>query len=207
MDTPYTDTTTRAPEVLKLLLVAQLRLHRSHFQGPNVITNKTESSNGKTSSLSLSLMTITRIGKKVLLIGPLLIIRLFCFVAFFYQTYTLINGMINPSETLISMQERNLSEIRFPLIFKICIKPGFNETEVMNLGYSTSWPEAKNLLYLVQFMVLNSFCENTPIILSISQKKKHTSNLSREPREYPCKFFLAGVNFYRFNAKNWQLTV
>ena len=20
----------------------------------------------------------------------------------------------------------------------------------------------------------------------------------------PCKFFLAGVNFYRFNAKNWQ---
>ena len=74
--------------------------------------------------------------------------------------------MINPSETLISMQERNLSEIRFPLIFKICIKPGFNETEVMNLGYSTSWPEAKN-------MVLNSFCENTPIILSISQKKTY----------------------------------
>ena len=22
-----------------------------------------------------------------------------------------------------------------------------------------------------------------------------------------CKFFLAGVNFYRFNAKNWQFTV
>ena len=36
---------------------------------------------------------------------------------------------------------------------------------------------------------------------------RHTSNLSREPREYPCKFFLAGVNFYRFNAKNWQFTV
>ena len=29
----------------------------------------------------------------------------------------------------------------------------------------------------------------------------HTSNLSREPREYPCKFFLGGVNFYRFNVK------
>ena len=35
----------------------------------------------------------------------------------------------------------------------------------------------------------------------------HTSYLSREPREYPCNFFLAGVNFYRFNAKNWQFTV
>ena len=23
----------------------------------------------------------------------------------------------------------------------------------------------------------------------------------------PCKIFLAGVNFYRFNAKNWQFTV
>ena len=35
----------------------------------------------------------------------------------------------------------------------------------------------------------------------------HTSYLSPEPREFSCKFFLAGVNFYRFNAKNWQFTV
>ena len=32
----------------------------------------------------------------------------------------------------------------------------------------------------------------------------HTSYLSRIPRIYPCKFFLDGVNFYRFNAKNWH---
>ena len=36
---------------------------------------------------------------------------------------------------------------------------------------------------------------------------EHTSYLSRTPRTCPCKFFLAGVNFYRFNAKNWQFTV
>ena len=35
----------------------------------------------------------------------------------------------------------------------------------------------------------------------------HTWYLSRTPRVYSCKFFLANVNFYRFNAKNWQLTV
>ena len=49
----------------------------------------------------------------------------------------------------------------------------------------------------------------------------HTSYLSRKPREFSCKFFLAGVNFYRFNAKklaiycvfcrnnakNWQFSV
>ena len=32
----------------------------------------------------------------------------------------------------------------------------------------------------------------------------HISYLSRAPRVYSCKFFLAGVNFYRFNAKNWN---
>ena len=36
---------------------------------------------------------------------------------------------------------------------------------------------------------------------------EHTSYLSREPQEFSCKFFLAGVNFYRFNGKNWQFTV
>ena len=35
----------------------------------------------------------------------------------------------------------------------------------------------------------------------------HTWYLSRAPRAYPCKFFLAGVNFYRFIAKNWQFTL
>ena len=38
----------------------------------------------------------------------------------------------------------------------------------------------------------------------VCKSTKHTSYLSREPRVYSCKFFLAGVNFYRFNAKNWH---
>ena len=32
----------------------------------------------------------------------------------------------------------------------------------------------------------------------------HTSYLSRTRGLCPCKFFLAGVNFYRFNAKIWH---
>ena len=39
------------------------------------------------------------------------------------------------------------------------------------------------------------------------QSAAHTSYLSRTPRTCPCKFFLAGVNFYRFNTKNWQFSV
>ena len=37
--------------------------------------------------------------------------------------------------------------------------------------------------------------------------ENHTSYLSRAPRAYPCKFFVAGVNFYKFNTENWQFTV
>ena len=37
--------------------------------------------------------------------------------------------------------------------------------------------------------------------------RDHTWYLSRLLRACPCKFFLAGVNFYRFNTKNWQFTV
>ena len=44
---------------------------------------------------------------------------------------------------------------------------------------------------------------NLIIMLKVYPHHEHTSYLSREPRVYPCKFFLAGVNFYRFNAKNW----
>ena len=36
------------------------------------------------------------------------------------------------------------------------------------------------------------------------QLSLHTSYLSRTRGRRPCKFFLAGVNFYRFNAKNWH---
>ena len=33
---------------------------------------------------------------------------------------------------------------------------------------------------------------------------EHTSYLSQTRGRRPCKFFLAGVNFYRFDAKNWH---
>ena len=43
--------------------------------------------------------------------------------------------------------------------------------------------------------------------LNISYSPIHTWYLSRTPRIYSCQFFLAGVNFFRFNAKIWQFTV
>ena len=58
---------------------------------------------------------------------------------------------------------------------------------------------------LILRMAVALFIQHTDIWLWYVQN--HTWYLSRAPREYPCKFLLAGVNFYRFNAKNWQFTV
>ena len=70
--------------------------------------------------------------------SPWYLIRFACLVAFLLQITTLIAGMINPKETLISTQKVDFDKIDFPLVFKICIKPGFNETELRILGYQNS---------------------------------------------------------------------
>ena len=50
-------------------------------------------------------------------------------------------------------------------------------------------------------------CDLSSLLFRGKVTHSHTSYLSRKPREFSCKFFLDGVNFYRFNAKNWQFTV
>ena len=70
--------------------------------------------------------------------SPWYLIRFACLVAFLVQITTLIAGMINPKETLIRTEKVDFDQIDFPLVFKICIKPGFNETELKILGYRNS---------------------------------------------------------------------
>ena len=60
----------------------------------------------------------------------------------------------------------------------------------------------KNVGMLIKSITLWSFCW-----LSSEASPSHTWYLSRTPQVYSCKFFLAGVNLYRFNAKNCQFTV
>ena len=85
-----------------------------------------------------SLRTPARLAKGVFFRAPFYLIRFLCLVAFLIQTSTLINGMLNPKETLIGTKKVDFEKIEFPLIFKICIKPGFNDTELRNLGYLNS---------------------------------------------------------------------
>ena len=55
-------------------------------------------------------------------------------------------------------------------------------------------------LDLTSFLIWNSF----PFRVKLTVADKHTWYLSRAHERGSCKFFLAGVNFYRFNAKNWH---
>ena len=48
---------------------------------------------------------------------------------------------------------------------------------------------------------------NLSEIRLVHKSEFHTWYLSRTPRTYSCKFFLAGVIFFRFNRKIWQFTV
>ena len=57
----------------------------------------------------------------------------------------------------------------------------------------------RHLPHVRPHLYLKTWCVRATYVCSC-----HTSYLSQEPRVYPCKFFLAGVNFYRFNAKNWH---
>ena len=70
----------------------------------------------------------------------------------------------------------------------------------------------KRKSFLVSLKFLHIFTLTAEMLFFFGISKglwsySHTWYLSREPREFSCKFFLAGVNFYRFNAKNWQFTV
>ena len=63
-------------------------------------------------------------------------------------------------------------------------------------------PNFKFQSNLVLLLIFRSFILSEIYRVCIKCINYHTSYLSRIPRIYSCKFFLAGVNFYRFNAKN-----
>ena len=62
-----------------------------------------------------------------------------CFIAFTIQMGLLAYDQMNPTQTVISTVRKNRSDIDFPVLFKICIKPGFNTTALKEVGYYDAW--------------------------------------------------------------------
>jgi hypothetical protein len=67
-----------------------------------------------------------------------LFVTLPCSVAFAVQLWNVLSsGYISPTLTNTVVEQRDLHHMDFPLVFKICIKPGFNVTAVREMGYKT----------------------------------------------------------------------
>ena len=71
-----------------------------------------------------------------LLSKPWLIIHLVCFVLFTVQICFLAEEHIHPRDTNTVTEKKDISEIDFPVVFKICFRPGLDEIKLFKLGYA-----------------------------------------------------------------------
>ena len=67
-----------------------------------------------------------------------IVVHVVCVVACFLQMGSVMEGYIHPTLTNTVVEEKNLKDINFPLIFKICVQPGFNDTAVIEAGYNST---------------------------------------------------------------------
>ena len=70
---------------------------------------------------------------------PLILLHAGCFLTFTAQMIVLAMNQISPSTTISHLEERNLDSIDFLVLFKICIKPAFHNSELYKAGYKNIW--------------------------------------------------------------------
>ena len=63
------------------------------------------------------------------------ILNLLCCLAFTWQLSGIVDEWINTVQKTTVMMEKKLQDMKFPIIFKICMKPGFNVTALKEEGY------------------------------------------------------------------------
>ena len=61
------------------------------------------------------------------------IINTICYVAFLLQLFKIIHESIYPTQKTTDIEETKIDD--FPIIFKICGKPGFNLSALQEKGY------------------------------------------------------------------------
>ena len=66
-----------------------------------------------------------------------LIIHFGFFLAFLAQFASIVQDLLHPSQTTTSIQEHKVTEI--PILFKICVNPGFNLTKIKEEGYKDTY--------------------------------------------------------------------
>ena len=68
-----------------------------------------------------------------------IIVRSFCLLAFLLQAGFLLDNLLNPTHTVAHTEIKNLADLPFPAVFKICIKPAFNLEYLRSAGYDNPY--------------------------------------------------------------------
>ena len=68
-----------------------------------------------------------------------LLIKLAGFICYLVHMYFIFYHQVYPSETFTRMVEKPLYDIQFPLIFKLCVTPALNVSELKSAGYRNIW--------------------------------------------------------------------
>ena len=58
-----------------------------------------------------------------------------CFLVFCYFMVQLIRGYISPTALNTTVSKSSLADLAFPLVFKICLKPGYDISKLESYGY------------------------------------------------------------------------
>ena len=66
-------------------------------------------------------------------------LKLACFIAFIIQIGASIKSQVAPQKTVAETVRADLGDIDFPVAFKVCMKPSFNDDELKKVGYDFSY--------------------------------------------------------------------
>ena len=69
---------------------------------------------------------------------PWLLVHLLCGLAFLVQLKSVFIDFMEPTVFNTLVEKKDLTEIDFPIVFKICVKPGFNISALEEAGYRTN---------------------------------------------------------------------
>jgi hypothetical protein len=67
------------------------------------------------------------------------ILKCACSIAFIIQISASIKSQLAPSDTVAKTVRTNLSMVDFPVVFKVCMKPSFNDDELKKVGYEFAY--------------------------------------------------------------------
>ena len=68
-----------------------------------------------------------------------ILVNAICAFILTFQLCILLDDYINPTVTHTWEKDVKLEELEFPVVFKICLIPGFNTTALNEAGYDDSW--------------------------------------------------------------------